>query len=324
MEETIAELKRQLKEERQAREAEERREEEERKAREEAERLQREAERRLEPNTPFHLFDRCHNSLSQAIQVETDATHDTGRRDWPNRTNAFTSRPLFPSDEQTEYVATNIQNRPIYSEASLRNFERDTVGNFVEKVLEALLGDEPLRHEFGIQGRVTFYDRANLSETLLENILERMNLRDARTPQRPANTSTTRKRNRRADQFCVHLVADERQIPAYAVEFKAPHKVTIPELVAGLHQMDLDRDIIDQEGDTFEFYATYLVAAVVTQIFSYMIDSGVQYGYICTGEAFAFLQIPKDHPTVVQYFMCIPNQDVQADDEWRLQWTAIG
>jgi hypothetical protein len=53
-----------------------------------------------------------------------------------------------------------------------------------------------------------------------------------------------------------------------------------------LHPMDLARDVIDQEGDTFEFYATYLVAAVVTQIFSYMIDSGVQYGYICTGEAF--------------------------------------
>lgn len=101
----------------------------------------------------------------------------------------------------------------------------------------------------------------------------------------------------------------------YAVEFKALYKVTIPELVAGLHQMDLARDIINQEGDTFEFYTTYLVTAVVTQIFLYMIDSGVQYGYICTGEAFVFLYIPNDNPTVVQYFLCIPNQDVQADDD---------
>jgi hypothetical protein len=110
----------------------------------------------------------------------------------------------------------------------------------------------------------------------------------------------------------------------YAVEFKAPHKVTIPELVAGLHQMDLARDVIDQEGDTFEFYTTRLVAAVITQIFSYMIDSEIRYGYICTGEAFVFLHIPKDDPTVVQYFLCIPNQDVQADDELRLHRTAIG
>jgi hypothetical protein len=370
MEETIAELRRQLEEERQAREEERKAREEERKAREEAERLQGEAERRLEPNTLFRLLDRCHNSLSQAIRVETDATlttqgdaTDPVNRLYPkrivpwldfpqlqekiwrkfDRTDAFTSRPLFPSDTQIDYVLTNIQSRPIYSEASLRNFERDTVDNFVEKIIMALRDDEPLRHEFGIQGQVTFYDRANPSETSLEKSLEQMNLQGTRTPQRVANTrhgrgrgkgrgaaqrqkrdGTTRRRNRRADQFCVHLVADERQKPVYAVEFKAPHKVTIPELVAGLHQMDLARDVIDQEGDTFKFYATYLVAAVVTQIFSYMIDSGVQYGYICTGEAFVFLHIPKDDPTLVQYFLCIPNQDVQADDDWRLHRTAIG
>jgi hypothetical protein len=94
-------------------------------------------------------------------------------------------------------------------------------------------------------------------------------------------------------------VADERQIPVYAVEFKVLCKVIISELVAGLYYIDLAWDVIDQEGDTFEFYATRLVAAVVTQIFSYMVDSGVRYGYICTGEAFVFLYIPKDDPTIV-------------------------
>lgn len=166
--------------------------------------------------------------------------------------------------------------------------------NFVEMIVEALRGDETLRRELGIQGRVTFYDRANPAETPLET-----------------------------DQFCVHVVADEREKPVYAVEFKAPHKVTIAELVAGLREIDLARDVVGQEGDSFEFHATRLVAAVITQIFSYMIDSGVQYGYICTGEAFVFLYIPKD-PTVVQYFLCVPNQDVQADDECRLHRTAVG
>ncbi|KAJ5737457.1 uncharacterized protein N7483_002582 [Penicillium malachiteum] len=86
--------------------------------------------------------------------------------------------------------------------------------------------------------------------------------------------------------------------------------------------MDLARDVIDQEGDTFEYYATRLVSAVVTQIFSYMIDSGLQDGYICTGEAFVFLHIPED-PTVIQYYLCVPNQDVQGNDQCRLHRTAI-
>ncbi|KOS38963.1 hypothetical protein ACN38_g10211, partial [Penicillium nordicum] len=104
MEETIAELRRQLEEERRARE---------------------EAERRLQPNTLFRLLDRCHDSLSQAIRIETDATlttqgdaTDPVNRLYPkriipwldfpqlqeqvwrkfDRTAAFTSRPLFPSD----------------------------------------------------------------------------------------------------------------------------------------------------------------------------------------------------------------------------------
>ncbi|KAL3259287.1 hypothetical protein ABHI18_005351, partial [Aspergillus niger] len=192
MEETIAELRRQIEEqqrlreaaerreeeERQAREAAERREEEERQARENERQARQEAERRVQPNSLFRLLDRCHNSLSQAIRVEADATlttqgdaadpvnrlypkHIIPWRAFPqlqeqiwdkfDRNNAFTMRPLFPSDTQIDYVVTNIQNRPIYSEASLRNFERDTVDNFVEKVIEVLRDDEPLRDEFGIQ-----------------------------------------------------------------------------------------------------------------------------------------------------------------------------
>ncbi|KAJ5275771.1 hypothetical protein N7524_001924 [Penicillium chrysogenum] len=339
MEETIAELRRQLEEERHARE---------------------EAEGRVQHNTLLGLLDRCHISLSQAIQVETDAAltiqgdaTDPVNRLYPKRITpwcefpdlqekiwkkfdsmgTFTSRPLFPSSEQLDYVATNIQARPIYSEASIRNFERETVDIFVEKVIEALRDDETLRREFGIKGRVICYDGA---ETSLENSMEQMTLQNARSPQPLANTrhgrkatqnprtpSTPQKRNRRANQFCVHTVANERKEPVYAVEFKAPHKVTIPELVAGLHEIDLARDVIDQEGDTFEYHSTRLVAAVVTQIFSYMIDSGLQYGYICTGEAFVFLRIPED-PTVVQYYLCVPNQDVQANDQYRLHRTAVG
>ncbi|QKX57031.1 uncharacterized protein TRUGW13939_04139 [Talaromyces rugulosus] len=311
MEETIAELRRQL--------------EEAERRQEEAERRQKEAELRVQPNTLSHLLDRCHNSLSQAIRVETKATlttqgdaTDPVNRLYPHRivpwldfsrlqeqvwkklgrTAAFTSRPLFPSDNQLDYVAMTIQNKPIYSEDSLQNFERRTVDTFVEMAIEKLQDDETLRHEFGIQGRVTFYDRANPAETLLENSLGQMNLQDVRLPN-TRKGRRARRRNRRADQSCVHIVADERKEPVYAVEFKAPHKVTIPELVAGLHQMDLDRDVIGQEGDTFEFYATYLIAAVITQIFSYMID-------------------------IVRYFLCVPNQDVQVNDELRLHRTAIG
>ncbi|CAG7994942.1 unnamed protein product [Penicillium olsonii] len=277
MEETIAELRRQLREVRQARDGE-------RQARDEA-------QRHVQPNTLFAFLDRCHNSLSQAIRVERDATLTTQgdatnpvnrlypKRivpwlDFPNvqeqvwrklnRSSAFTSHPLFPSNHQLDFFVRIHQNQQIDSEASLRNFERDTVDNFVEMAIEALRDNECLRHELKIQGRVTFYDRADPSETLLESSLEQMDIQDSRKPQRYVNTGhdggnrkgrgtaqrqkgagTARRHNRRADQSCMYLIANKRLKPVYVVEYKAPHKVTIPQLVAGLHHIDLARDVID-------------------------------------------------------------------------------
>lgn len=45
-------------------------------------------------------------------------------------------------------------------------------------IIDALRGDGTLRHELGIQGRVTFYGRANPVETLLENNLEQIKTQD--------------------------------------------------------------------------------------------------------------------------------------------------
>lgn len=68
--------------------------------------------------------------------------------------------------------------------------------NFAEMVIEVLRDDEPLGYEFGIQDRVTFYNRANPSETSLGNSFVQMNFQDARTPQRLANTRHGRDRRR--------------------------------------------------------------------------------------------------------------------------------
>ena len=101
-------------------------------------------------------------------------------------------------------------------------------------------------------------------------------------------------------------MANKRQILVYAVEFKAPHKLTLPKLVAGLYEINVACDIINQEGNTFKFYATSLITTIGTQIFSYIHDLGVPYGCIRTGEAFVFLHIPAD-PTILQYSLCISN-----------------
>ncbi|KXH64102.1 hypothetical protein CNYM01_14385, partial [Colletotrichum nymphaeae SA-01] len=97
------------------------------------------------------------------------------------------------------------------------------------------------------------------------------------------------------------------------------------EVVTGLEsEIRPERDVINKDGEGFGFASRSLVAAVVTQLFSYMIGKGIQYGYVCTGEAFVFLHIPDD-PTIVYYSVRVPNLDVldDDDDENRLHGTAV-
>ncbi|KAF6811218.1 hypothetical protein CPLU01_15154 [Colletotrichum plurivorum] len=222
---------------------------------------------------------------------------------------------------------------PISSEIGLRNFERDTVENTVQKLIDEAYKNPRLRDDLGLQGTVTFESHTNLGETddSLSEDLDRMPIeRDDTGQPGSASTPPSRKPRRRArgkgnraDQFCIYRLSDGRNIPALAIEYKAPHKLERNEVVTGLaSEIRPERDVINKNGEGFAFACKALAAAVVTQLFSYMIGKGIQYGYVCTGEAFVFLHIPDD-PTTVYYQVCIPNLDVIDNDENRLCRTAV-
>ncbi|KAF6821137.1 hypothetical protein CPLU01_12564 [Colletotrichum plurivorum] len=333
---------------------------EERHRREEAERRRDEAEeltKTSQPQTLQTYLEACH-SLSLSIQVVTDrslttqgdTTNPTGRI-FPQRIipwddfitaqeeiwaqlspgGSFSSQPLFPSQHQLDYVMSLVS--PISSEIGLRNFERDTVENAVQKLIDEAYKNPQLRNDLGLRGTVTFESHTNLGETddTLSEHMDRMSIeRDDTGQQASASRPPSRKPRRRArgkgnraDQFCIYRTSDGRKIPALAIEYKAPHKLGRNEVVTGLEsEIQPERDVINKNGEGFAFASKALTAAVVTQLFSYMIGKGIQYGYVCTGETFVFLHIPDD-PTTVYYHVCVPNLDVLDDDENRLHRTAV-
>lgn len=141
------------------------------------------------------------------------------------------------------------------------------------------------------------------------------------------------------DQICVYNVGENERIPAFVVEYKAPHKLTLANIHAGLHDMDPLNDVVrrtriphkEEAAELFKYHSEYLVAAVIAQIYSYLVESGLKYGYICTGEAFIFLHVP-DNPETVYYHLSVPRVDVGETTGWlpdsdqpnRLHLTAIG
>jgi hypothetical protein len=212
---------------------------------------------------------------------------------------------------------------------SLRHYEHDTVENMVQFGLEEVYKNEVLREEFQLQGDVAFESHLNLGqeESSIGETMEQMILDEPSTPVpgrgrgKATNKANGRAKSktrggRRADRFCLYHRTDQARIPTLAVEYKAPHKLSRDDIVTGLCEIEPNRDVIDKEGDDFSFQSMRLITAIITQIFSYMIQIGVQYGYICTGEAFIFLKITDDPSTA--YYLSIPNEDVeQANDRHR-------
>ncbi|RTE70912.1 hypothetical protein BHE90_014686 [Fusarium euwallaceae] len=245
--------------------------------------------------------------------------------------NSFFSNTTFPSQHQMEYVRSLL--RPISSEIGLQNFESNIVESAVERLIQAASTDALLRRQLGIRGTVTFESHTNLGDDQdgISESMEQMSLgsNDAPSVATPNPRAAPRARRKargkgnRADQFCIYRTSDGQNFPSVAIEYKAPHKLSVDEVVTGLESaIEPERDVINQDGEGFPFFARRLAAAVVTQLFSYMIGKGIQYGYVCTGQAFVFLHI-SDDPSTVYYSICIPKLDVIDDDETRLHRTAV-
>ncbi|KAL5312830.1 hypothetical protein ACEPPN_019256 [Leptodophora sp. 'Broadleaf-Isolate-01'] len=125
------------------------------------------------------------------------------------------------------------------------------------------------------------------------------------------------------DQFCVYELSDGQRAPVVLIEYKAPHKFPLAEIIIRFKgEIRLAKEIINKEGNDVEFLSKSLVAAVVTQLFSSIVGNGVQRGYVFTREAIIFLFIPDDL-TAVFYHLSIPHLDFQEYNKNRLHKTSV-
>ncbi|AEO59462.1 hypothetical protein MYCTH_2111646 [Thermothelomyces thermophilus ATCC 42464] len=73
---------------------------------------------------------------------------------------SFASQHTFPSQHQLDYIQSLIT--PISSEHSLRHYERDTVEDTVQKLVDAVYDNPVLRASVGLRRTVTFESHTNL------------------------------------------------------------------------------------------------------------------------------------------------------------------
>ncbi|KAJ8059754.1 hypothetical protein OCU04_011394 [Sclerotinia nivalis] len=301
----------------------------------------------------------CHD-LSSSIQIIKDKTQTTqgdttkpSGRPFPQRivpwddfpklqediweklssSAHFHSKRIFPSSHQLDLVRSFLD--PISSETGLRHFARDTVENPVRTLIQEVYKDVQLREQLQLRGTMMFESHTNLGEDSkgsIEESMESLSITQAAIPKNgrrkakkaaPEKRRAAKKRAGIADQFCIYEQADTKKTPIVSIEYKAPHKFPLEAITAGLKgEIRPAEEVINKESDGFGFASKYLVVAVITQLFSYMIDKCIRYGYVFVGDATIFLYI-SDDPSTVYYHLSVPAQDFQEDDENRLHRTTV-
>ncbi|KAI9765038.1 MAG: hypothetical protein M1840_007863 [Geoglossum simile] len=119
--------------------------------------------------------------------------------------------------------------------------------------------------------------------------------------------------------FYSHEAANTRLL-VLILEYKPPHKLTASHLHHGLRPMNIseveDKSTRTSKGDDpdarFREQADLRVATVVSQAYTYMIDSTLEHGIISTGQCFVFLKIDYKTPNILYYHLSVPRADIAA------------
>ncbi|KAL2887437.1 hypothetical protein HOO65_050558 [Ceratocystis lukuohia] len=242
---------------------------------------------------------------------------------------SFSSQALFPSLIQLSNDKLKIS--PVSNKGVLRRNQFFILETVVEYLTSQVYKDPLLKNRLGLQGTIEFGGPTSIgsTDTPLSSPMVHIPVGTDPGTTQPSDqpTQATRQkawaRSTRADKFCLYNTSNYRNIPLVALEYKPPHKLTQDQLVTGLSS-DIQPacDIINRDGEGFEFTSKCLASAAITQLFSYMLSKGIRYGYICTGEAFVFLNIGDD-PSCVYYSVCIPRLDFEEDCETRFHRTSV-
>jgi hypothetical protein len=110
------------------------------------------------------------------------------------------------------------------------------------------------------------------------------------------------------------------------VEYKPSHKLSVFNLRAGLLRadggsMNVPEDVINrltiptQPEEKFVYHSEWLTAAALTQTYAYMIENGLEYSKLVTGEADVFLQVTEDEPHTLYYHLAEPNIEAEAQSK---------
>ncbi|KAH8742673.1 hypothetical protein F5883DRAFT_723029 [Diaporthe sp. PMI_573] len=337
-------------------EAEQRAEEAERERQEERRRAEA-SEQQTQPTTLDEYIAACHSLVFSSFTIELNPKLTskgpitnprnkwcpTNLRQWPDflqqqRITFGTLYDTFPTDsrifENRSFLAglgNRISKRKIADEKTLEYFLHNSVEDPVKTIMDQLKEVEEVRSAFHLGNGIIFENHPHAISDMAEEVVDRD------TPSTPPSTPDHRLNlnQLRPDQICIYrsdTAGSTRRTMIYISEYKPPHKLTAPHLRLGLRPMNIYKDVVNRKtiptsvdpDARFQYHAERLTAAAITQTYHYMIEGGLEYGLLTTGEAIVFLKIDWREPETLLYHLAEPDAEVPAHPNYFHLCTAVG
>ncbi|KAK3934047.1 hypothetical protein QBC46DRAFT_429337 [Diplogelasinospora grovesii] len=216
-----------------------------------------------------------------------------------------------------------LAKKRVASEKNLEHLQRLAVEDPVRVIVDRLVEEDSVRREFDLGDGARFENHPHALDD--DSAEVQASLARNRPPKTPAQARLNLYQQR-PNQICVYKHNDQglEEQPdsiAYIIEYKAPHKLTLPQLRVGLRPMDIYKEVVNQatvppdqdlEG-LFAYHADRLVAAAVTQTFHYIVEAGLDYSCLTTGEGIVFLYLDwGSNPVTLYGHLASPASEVQA------------
>lgn len=217
-------------------------------------------------------------------------------------TSVFSSRPLFPSETDVLGVQRELSPTSRKDEQDIRPFVRSAIEKPAERIVRAYydLTNRPERFYFQNNAYSLEYRDP---ETGVEGVERRSSPNKKRSPER-------KKSHPIPDRW--GICEEEGGLRRVCVgEYKAAHKAPDEEIRQVLDSApeNLFLDVLwrKQSGTTNseQDKGKELVAQILCQAFHYMIESGLLFGYITSGQTLILLKVEKSAPWRL-YFHFIP------------------
>ncbi|KAH8819918.1 hypothetical protein F5884DRAFT_849205 [Xylogone sp. PMI_703] len=228
-------------------------------------------------------------------------------------------KECFSSIQLLEDLGQALCDQPLASEGDLETYQRLAIERPVSKIISHLQKKRDACYAFKLGDGMFFEKHVNTGSDSNEEVQQSLKNRRISHRQQASSSNPIPKN---ASQIWVYKDIDGTKSLCMIMEYRPSYQMPVLNLRAGLlradrSSMNVPEDVINSiimptdPDEKFVYDSEWLTIAALRQTYAYMIENGLEYSKLSTGEADVFLQVRKNEPHTLYYHLTEPNIEAE-------------